>query len=176
MSSILKVDTIQTAAGGTPTAADLGLNVSGNMLAVYTVKGVNTELSVSSDTPTATGVYIDVTPSSTSSKFWVMATAPIHINTDNNQNGSAISVRADNADISIHGGIRWNEYANIPGWTTSTITLQGIHEPSTTSSVRYEMYLSHMSGTSGSTGYFAPNHFDNPTASRPTLTVIEIAG
>ena len=32
MSSILKVDTIQTAAGGTPTAADLGLNVSGSVL------------------------------------------------------------------------------------------------------------------------------------------------
>jgi len=28
MASIIKVDTIQTAAGGTPTAADLGLNMS----------------------------------------------------------------------------------------------------------------------------------------------------
>ena len=32
MTSILKVDTIQTAAGGTPTAADLGLNVSGSIV------------------------------------------------------------------------------------------------------------------------------------------------
>ena len=32
MSSIIKVDTIQTAAGGTPTAADLGLNTTGSVL------------------------------------------------------------------------------------------------------------------------------------------------
>jgi hypothetical protein len=32
MTSIIKVDQIQTAAGGTPTAADLGLNVSGSVV------------------------------------------------------------------------------------------------------------------------------------------------
>jgi hypothetical protein len=35
MTSIIKVDQIQTTAGGTPTAADLGLNVSGTVLAAY---------------------------------------------------------------------------------------------------------------------------------------------
>lgn len=34
MASIIKVDTIQTAAGGTPTAADLGLNTTGSVLQV----------------------------------------------------------------------------------------------------------------------------------------------
>ena len=34
MTSILKVDTIQTTAGGAPTAADLGINVSGSLLQV----------------------------------------------------------------------------------------------------------------------------------------------
>lgn len=32
MTSILKVDTIQTAAGGVPTAADLGLNIGGSVV------------------------------------------------------------------------------------------------------------------------------------------------
>jgi hypothetical protein len=32
LASIIKVDTIQTAAGGTPTAADLGINTSGTVL------------------------------------------------------------------------------------------------------------------------------------------------
>jgi len=35
MSSIIKVDTIQTAAGGTPTAADLGLNTTGTIVGFY---------------------------------------------------------------------------------------------------------------------------------------------
>ena len=35
MTSIIKVDQIQTAAGGVPTAGDLGLNTSGNVVAVY---------------------------------------------------------------------------------------------------------------------------------------------
>ena len=34
MTSIIKVDQIQTAAGSTPTAADLGVNISGSLLQV----------------------------------------------------------------------------------------------------------------------------------------------
>jgi len=34
MSSIIKVDTLQTAAGGVPTAADLGINTTGSVLQV----------------------------------------------------------------------------------------------------------------------------------------------
>lgn len=35
MTSILKVDTLQTAAGGVPTAGDLGLNVTGAVIATH---------------------------------------------------------------------------------------------------------------------------------------------
>jgi hypothetical protein len=38
MTSIIKVDTLQTAAGGVPTAADLGLNVTGSVLQVHYAK------------------------------------------------------------------------------------------------------------------------------------------
>lgn len=53
MSSILKVDTIQTAAGGTPTAAGLGINITGSDLPAGSVVGVqhytnNTRTAVSS--------------------------------------------------------------------------------------------------------------------------------
>ena len=69
MSSILKVDTIQTAAGGTPTAADLGLNVSGSVLQVQ-------HASVASNITTSSGqdltiLTVNVTPKSASSKLFV---------------------------------------------------------------------------------------------------------
>ena len=38
MTSIIKVDQIQTAAGGVPTAADLGLNVSGSVVQTVTAQ------------------------------------------------------------------------------------------------------------------------------------------
>lgn len=43
MSSILKVDTIQTAAGGTPTAADLGINITGSVVQVHTAYFTGTD-------------------------------------------------------------------------------------------------------------------------------------
>jgi hypothetical protein len=176
MTSILKVDTIQTAAGGTPTAADLGLNVSGNMLAVYTARGNSNEVQVNSTSPTALNVYVDVTPSSTSSKFLAIATVPLHMNPNNDGCGTVYGIRANGADIEIHGGTVLNEYANIPMWVTHSITVQGVHSPNTTSTVRYELYGNQDSTKSGTTAVFSPNHFADNTGGRPTLTVIEIAG
>ena len=67
MASILKVDQIQTAAGGTPTAADLGINTSGNVLQVVTA----TSESAGATTSTSFVSYMsaNITPSSTSSKI-----------------------------------------------------------------------------------------------------------
>ena len=73
MTSILKVDTIQTAAGGTPTAADLGLNVSGSILQVVSVTKADT-FSVSGATFTdITDLSASITPTSTNSKILIVA-------------------------------------------------------------------------------------------------------
>ena len=70
MSSIIKVDTIQTAAGGTPTAADLGLDTTGSVLQV--VQGTfQNKVTNTTSTPAATGLSATITPSSTSSKILV---------------------------------------------------------------------------------------------------------
>ena len=74
MSSILKVDTIQTAAGGTPTAADLGLNVSGSVLQV--VQAVKTDPQTISGTAytAISGLAPVITPISASSKILIHVT------------------------------------------------------------------------------------------------------
>ena len=76
MTSTIKVDTIQTAAGGTPTAADLGLNVSGSVLQV--VSATKSDIWSSSATTgqeiDITGLSATITPTSASSKILVATT------------------------------------------------------------------------------------------------------
>ena len=72
MASIIKVDQIQTAAGGTPTAADLGLNISGTTLQIVSTTYSGYE-QTTSGTYSNTGLTLSITPSSTSSKILVLA-------------------------------------------------------------------------------------------------------
>ena len=69
MTSIIKVDTLQKANGGTPTADDLGINTSGNVLQVGS--GVFTgHMSIGSSAYTnVTNLSVTLTPKSTNSKF-----------------------------------------------------------------------------------------------------------
>ena len=68
MASIIKVDQIQTAAGGTPTAADLGLNTTGSVLQV--VRGVySTGTEISTNAYADTGLTATITPKSASSRI-----------------------------------------------------------------------------------------------------------
>ena len=76
MSSILKVDQIQLANGNTPTAGDLGLNTTGNVLQVkQAFKTPDT--GASSSFADISGMSVTITPSSASSKFLITFHAAI---------------------------------------------------------------------------------------------------
>ena len=63
MTSIIKVDTLQKANGGTPTAADLGINTTGTVLQAVRNGNLNSgHISTTSTSFTATGIYVDITP------------------------------------------------------------------------------------------------------------------
>lgn len=74
MTGILKVDTIQKNNGATPTAADLGLNVSGNILQVKQTY-VTSRVSISNTSDTGigadVGLNVTITPKSSTSYFLV---------------------------------------------------------------------------------------------------------
>lgn len=74
MTSIIKVDQIQNAAGGVPTAGDLGLNVSGSVLQVKQGAPVG-NLDFNQSLTIGATIYTGptITPTSTSSKILVMA-------------------------------------------------------------------------------------------------------
>lgn len=74
MASILKVDQIQTAAGGTPTAADLGLNTTGTVLQVVQEIKTDTQAYASNQAwVDIAGLSVDITPKALGSSFYVTA-------------------------------------------------------------------------------------------------------
>jgi len=72
MTGALKVDTIQNTSGGTPTAADLGLNVSGSVLQVVSQSFNPSVISTTSTSMVNTGLSLGLTMSSASNKCFIM--------------------------------------------------------------------------------------------------------
>ena len=79
MTSIIKVDQIQNAAGGTPTAADLGLNVSGTVLQVkQTYFGTLTAFTGSQAYTACTDSDCVITATQDNSKFLIRVTLQLY--------------------------------------------------------------------------------------------------
>ena len=101
MTSIIKVDQIQTAAGGVPTAADLGLNVSGTVLNVY---HLTTGVGVNNTSANYTTVWsIPYTPVSTNSK--IIISTSLNIRTYRNggtDSRAAYRLLIDNSEYLTH--------------------------------------------------------------------------
>ena len=161
MSSILKVDTIQTAAGGIPTAADLGLNVSGSVLQV--VQNVHTL-----QTATTGTTYIDfplsvnITPASTSSKVLVLLNYTGGIFSDNHLR---VRLLRDTTEIeeTVSGF-----FAQTAGASGGGLSMCILDSPSTTSQVTYKAQF-----RSRDSGEQVQVQYGNAPSS---LTLMEIAG
>ncbi len=74
MTGILKVDTIQKNNGATPTASDLGLNISGNIVQTVQVKKTDTSVISGSSYSAVPGLNITITPKYTNSQFLISLT------------------------------------------------------------------------------------------------------
>ena len=75
MSSILKVDQIQLSNGNTPTAGDLGLNQSGNVLQMKS-NVVGTATTISSNATPIEVISVSITPKSSTSKLVIHTSVP----------------------------------------------------------------------------------------------------
>jgi len=143
--NIIKVDTIQTAAGGTPTAADLGLNTTGSVLQVVQAQ-TKTASQVASTTWTATNSTISITPSSASSKILIMTNAALyaqgddfHIYTSIHRDGTSVTGDADPLQLHSAG------YTTKGRWTNGS--MHYLDAPNTTSSTTYTVYFKSLGGT-----------------------------
>lgn len=186
MTSILKVSTIQTTAGGVPTAADLGLNVTGTVLQV--VQSVNDTVEVFSTTETwldIANMSVAITPTSASSKIMVEYT--IHHSTSGGtiahqlvRNSTAIGLGSANGTrlraTSRTGGdgVGDDNHINTP------TTMKYLDSPATTSAQTYKLQLRIQNGEGSittNTSHNQPNvTFSYGSRVISTITVTEIAG
>lgn len=70
MTSILKVDTIQTTAGAAPTASDLSLDIAGSVVQ-FVRNSVTSNITTTSSSYVASGLSVTITPKFSTSKLLV---------------------------------------------------------------------------------------------------------
>lgn len=148
MSSILKVDTLQTAAGGVPTAADLGLNVTGSVLQVVQATYA-TKVATSSSSFTDTGLSVSITPTSTSSKVLVMvniASSGVLNNSGADASGNFRIERGGNTVLGSN--MRSYDYGGSGSIMWGAFFLSYLDSPASTSALTYKLQQQLSAGTS----------------------------
>ena len=172
MASIIKVDQIQTASGGTPTAADLGLNTTGNVLQVVQTVNTTEQAVTSTAYTTVNNMSFSITPSSTSSKILIL----INLNLEVYRNSAAPSnhqmrvYRDGSVIVNKHhdhyAGVASNSYRSLD----ADGTVMFLDSPGTTSSVTYSIAVKSNDAADLQTVRVS----NNSTTS--TITLMEIAG
>ena len=144
-----------------------GAGVSGKVLQVVQTRTESTK-STSSTAFTGSGIFVDITPSSTSSKVLVKAT--FTMGTTSGGPPEYKLFRAGNAlgqaRMSFQADSNWNN-------TTDRGTIEVLDSPNTTSSTRYEIYFKR-NGT-GAARIGRSNSNGHATTST-SITALEISG
>ena len=163
MTGILKVDTIQKNDGSTPTAADLGLNVTDNIIQVVQSQKITNSVT-SSTSFVNTGLSVAITPASTSSKILVH----VHAGIDNNNsaNSAHYTLYRDSTNVGNGDYGFGRTYAGSSRIITP-VALMYLDSPATTSEIVYSYW--HRSVNGGQIE--APGSY-----STLTITAMEIAG
>tara|TARA_X000001382_G_scaffold95094_1_gene69546 strand:- start:154 stop:660 length:507 start_codon:yes stop_codon:yes gene_type:complete len=140
MTSIIKVDTIQTSAGGSPTASSLGIGGVGKI--GQQVHGTSsTQITDSSGAFIDTGLTVNITPTSTSSKINLIGSMMIRMDAEGGtDNGMKIRFMRDSTSIWEGDGNQIYLYTNGTYAETNFQWTQAIiDEPSTTSQITYKI-------------------------------------
>jgi hypothetical protein len=154
--SILKVDTINEKTSGN------GVYIPGHVVQVVQTTGTSA-ISTSSTSAVATGISVNITPSSTSSRIHLTFSGRTYINRAAREHYMGLL----RGSTIIRGGYTlYSTTAAVAGVTTLTI----IDSPSTTSQVTYS--LSQYVTNSDTTAIINPN---NTADGIYTLTAMEIA-
>ncbi len=166
MSSILRVDSIQTAAGGSATASSLGIGGVGKLGQVVE----DTEFSVTSTTSTSfvqLGDTLSITPKFSTSKIFITAGVRRDLSGSGNTAYFDFGRTTGGTTTQNIGGVSGGIFTmnDISGWRGLTYTF--LDSPSTTSVVAYFCSVKVSAGTL----YFNDNSANNLT----NFTLMEIA-
>ena len=171
MASILKVDTLQKPDGSTPTAADLGIDVSGSVVQVKQFTLGGGAMNTTSTSYVATGLGGSFTPKYANSKIYLFAinqasseSAGAGCGFSFYKNGSGLfypsstgTTNGANSPHQMYGGVGNN-------WTP--VVLDYLDTAGTTDPIQYDVYVA---------GYTAAANPYKGNAGIATLTIYEIA-
>ena len=125
----------------------------------------NTQQTTTSDTHVTSNLTVSITPSSSSNKILILASAVIA--NDNNNCHIGVTLYRGATNLSNDTDMA-HSYGSAAGSVRSNIGLNYLDSPSTTSSTTYTVYF--RAGLSGNTQYIHIND------SMSVITAIEIAG
>ena len=174
MASIIKVATIQTAAGGTATAGGLGITGTGKVLQVVHATATS-QVTNNTTSFVDTGLSGTITPTSTSSKIVVIISQHMEIDRDSNTNGSHYKVLRDTTSLMSTGEHALKSEAS--GGSVGTVKVATfmhfnfLDEPSSTSALTYKTQAK--PNTTSNNCIVRLNRDGNHHAH---MTLIEIAG
>jgi len=145
MTSIIKVDQIQNAAGGTPTAADLGLNVSGSVLQTVYARYAS-EVTISSAGWVSTGLSATITPKFASSTILVTVFQQVNLVTSGGtESGCGFMVIRDGTNVSNSASATSFDLYHYDATTNNNfrgrIPYAGTDSPASTSLLTYTAYV-----------------------------------
>lgn len=144
MTSILKVDTIQTTAGAAPTTKDLGFAAGSIIQTVY--GNYNTQVSTSASGAIETGLAVSITPKFSSSK--ILVTVAQNIQTSGSSYCQICLRRGTIASNSLLSIIVSPEgYNNSSDEEVNQLPFSWLDSPSTTSATRYFVSMERLAGT-----------------------------
>lgn len=164
MSSIIKVDQIQLADGSTPTAGDLGLNVTGAVLQVQSTSTNTTTVIGTANTWTAaTDLNVSITPKFATSKILIVANVDYDANAAGRMQWFTLYRDSTNLGEASNG---FSAHTSSGARLQSEAGMNYLDSPNTTSSITYSVY----------TKCNSTSTYVNLYGSVSTITVMEIAG
>ena len=144
----------------------LPAGVGGKVLQV--VQGFNATNTTTTSTTYSDNISVNITPSSTSSKIFILVTTPLRKNNSAIGNtGAGLRILKDGSNLVEYGSYMvWND--NNTTYNQETVSFNYLDSPSTTSEITYKSQFKTMINP----GEISVNH----DGSYSTLTLMEIAG
>jgi len=164
MTSIIKVDTIQTAAGGTPTASSLGISGTGKIGQVVGVSTTTRHTTSSTSFTAVSDMSLSITPTSASSKIYLTAMQTIGIPPSGGYK-SRITIFRNGTNINGNDNGMASIFNDTSG-NVVTIPMIFLDSPATTSAITYQIYFRSPDGTTIS--------YNNDSGSTSTFQAMEV--
>jgi hypothetical protein len=185
MASVMRFDQWQDS-NGVPVATGAGgkFSAPGNVLQVVSTSKTDTFSTTSSTFVDVTGLTLSITPKSTASKIYLVASVNVSVNPNNTESvflrfngGNSTTFVGDAASDRVRAvsGVYFDPNNNGVSWNNVTTPITYLDSPSTTSAITYSVQARIGAGTGyvNRSGYDTNSAFFSRTAS--TITAIEVS-